>query len=82
MKHYLDDYVINLLHINDAKSNKMIDLLGADPKKVYFLSREGNDNFSEYMLLNIQKNTQSTFQLFVLQLLSLTFPRTQKLLMR
>ena len=56
MKHYLDDYVINLLHINDAKSNKMIDLLGADPKKVYFLSREGNDNFSEYMLLNIQKN--------------------------
>ena len=56
MKHYLDDYVINLLHINDAKSNKLIDLMGADPKKVYFLSREDNDNFSEYMLLNIEKS--------------------------
>ena len=53
MKHYLDDYVVDLLHIKDAKYNKLIDLRAADASKTYYLSREGNDNFSEYMLLNI-----------------------------
>lgn len=53
MKHYLDDYVVDLLHIKDAKYNKLIDLGAADVSKTYYLSREGNDNFSEYMLLNI-----------------------------
>lgn len=55
MKHYLDDYVVDLLHIKDAKYNKLIDLGAADVSKTYYLSREGNDNFSEYMLLNIEE---------------------------
>jgi len=53
MENYLDDYVVELLHIADAKHNKLIDLGAADAAKTYYLSREGNDNFSEYMLLTI-----------------------------
>ena len=53
MKTFLDDYAVDLLHINDAKHNKLLDLTAADPSKTYYLSREGNRNFSEYMLLNI-----------------------------
>lgn len=56
MKTFLDDYAVNLLHINDARHNKLLDLTAADTSKTYYLSREGNRNFSEYMLLNIGKN--------------------------
>ena len=54
MKHYLDDYVVKLLHINDAKHNKLIDL-SVDPSKTFFLSRDGNHRFSEYILLAISE---------------------------
>ena len=55
MKDYLDDYAVKLLHLNDVKHNKLIDLTAADPANTYYLSRSGNDNFSEYMLLTISQ---------------------------
>ncbi len=53
MRNYLDDYVVELLHIADAKHNKLIDLQASDPAKTLLLSREDNHNFSEYMLLTV-----------------------------
>ena len=35
MERYLDDYLVELLHIGDAKHNKLIDLGASDSAKTY-----------------------------------------------
>ncbi len=55
MRENLDNYVVELLHIDEATKNKLIDLDAGDKGKTFYLSHPDSSNFSEYILLTAQE---------------------------
>ena len=50
MKDYINDLVVELLHIDEGATNKLIDLEAKDIAKTYFLSNPNYSNIGEYAL--------------------------------
>lgn len=46
----LDDSIIDLLHIDEPQSNKLLDLRGRSPAATYILSRAAESDFTAFML--------------------------------
>ena len=46
----LESFITDLLHIQEGNKNKLIDLVGDDPDKVYFLYRDDRGSNSRYVL--------------------------------
>ncbi|MBR5439357.1 MAG: DUF4011 domain-containing protein [Clostridia bacterium] len=46
----IEAFTIDLLHINDISSNKLIDLYAGDLSKTFFISHPTRDNLSKYVL--------------------------------
>lgn len=57
---YLDDYVIDLLHINEGTSNKLIDIDAGSRMQTYLLSHEGCSALAEYAVSVIVARTGKT----------------------
>lgn len=50
MENYLEDYIEELLHINEGSKNKLIDLEAGDLSKTYYLSHKMRFDIAEYAL--------------------------------
>ena len=50
MHDYINDLVVELLHIDEGATNKLIDLEARDIAKTYFLTNPSHTNVGEYAL--------------------------------
>ena len=55
VREQIDEFVVDLLHVNDISKNKLLNLNAGDLSKTYYLSHYRHSNFSKYILDVAQK---------------------------